>query len=97
MKRNRLSILIILAMSFLFIFPYVNAFCYDLLGANDCASRGNADGDTEDSPDAQLDYTGVTAPLKVSFLFLEGYFLRFLSSFSLPALRILFSASILRC
>jgi len=97
MKRNRLSILIILAMSFLFIFPYLNACCYDLLGTNDCASRGYTDGETEDSPDAQLNYKGVKAPLKVSFLFLEGYFLRFLSGFSLPALRILFSASLLRC
>jgi len=97
MKRNSLSILLILVMSFLFIFPYVNACCYDLMGTNDCASRGDSDGDTEDSPDDQIDQPGVNPPLMGSFLFLKGYFLDFLSGFPFSTLLILFSTSILRC
>jgi hypothetical protein len=97
MKRDPLSILLVLAMSSLLIFFCVNACYDDTMGTNDFATRGNEDGDTEDSPDAQLDYTGVTVPLKASFLFLEGYFFGFPAGFSLPIPLILSPTSTLRC
>jgi len=97
MKRNRLSILLILVMFYPLIFSCFNGCYHDTMGMNEYASRGNEGGDTEDSPDDQLDHTGVTALLKASFLFPEGYFLRFLSAFSFCALLILFTTSILRC
>ena len=97
MKRSCLSILLALAMSSLLIFSCVNICYLDTIGTNDFATRGNGDGDTEDLPDDQLDYTGVTVPLKSFFLFPEGYVLRFPSGSSLPTLLILSSTSTLRC
>jgi len=97
MKRDRLSILLLLAMSFLLVFSYISDGYDPTTGANDSATRENLDGDREGSPDDLLDYGGVTALLKLSSHFLKGYFLGFLSGFSFPTLRIHFSPSILRC
>ena len=97
MKRRRLPILLILVVSCLLIFSCINVYGFDLGEIDASASREKADDDREDSPDAQVDYTGVAALLKLSPPSLDHQVLTFHFSCFLPALPILFSASILRC
>ena len=97
MKRRRLSILLILVISFLLTFCWINAYGFDLSAIDASASRENDTDDTEDSPDAQLNYTGAEAPLRLSSPSFDHHLFTSRISFSLLGLPVLFSASTLRC
>ncbi len=95
MKRRHLFILFILVMSCLLTFSCINDDGFDPSAIDVSASLEKAAGDTEDSSDAQLGYTGTAILLKPFSPSLDCHLLT--SCISFPTLPILVSASILRC